>query len=289
MSAEVLRYAAFTADGAGGNPAGVVLDAEGLSDAEMLAIAHAIGYSETAFVTGPPGAPLAIRYFSPLAEVDFCGHATVATAVALADRDGVGALDLVTNVGPVPVLTEQTGGDITATLTSPPASTRPATNDEVDRLLRAFGWSAADLDPAYPVHVAFAGNHHPMLPLARRSTLADFDYDYDALAGLMAEQSWTTVHVFVAADAPHTYDVRNAFPPGGVREDPATGAAAAAFGGYLRELGRLTPGEVVELRQGEDLGAPSRLTVTLTPDSDSVRVSGTATRLHAPYDGSDFR
>lgn len=281
MSAEVLRYSAFTAEGAGGNPAGVVLGAEGLGDAEMLAIAEAVGYSETAFVTSS-GRELTLRYFSPLAEVDFCGHATVATAVALAERHGVGTLDLRTNAGPVPVLTAEVGGAITATLTSPPASTRSATDDEVRRLLAAFGWTTDDLDPGFPVHVAFAGNHHPMLPLARRATLAGFDYDFDALQRLMAEQSWTTVHVFCATDTPGTYDVRNAFPPGGVREDPATGAAAAAFGGYLRELGRLAPGQVVELRQGDDMGAPSRLTVSLAEGTDAVRVSGTASRLERP-------
>src|SRR4029079_6684406 len=84
---DVLRYAAFTDRPEGGNPAGVVLDAAGLTDAELLAIAADLGYSGTAFFDGTD-----IRYFSPLAEVPFCGHATIATAVALADRDGPGAI-----------------------------------------------------------------------------------------------------------------------------------------------------------------------------------------------------
>ncbi len=91
---EVLRYAAFTGDPRGGNPAGVVLDAAGLGDAQMLAIAADVGYSETAFITarGPQSDELVVRYFSPLAEVPFCGHATIATAVAWADRHGHGRL-----------------------------------------------------------------------------------------------------------------------------------------------------------------------------------------------------
>src|SRR3954464_9915514 len=81
---EVLRYAAFTDDPAGGNPAGVVLDAAGASDEEMLAVAADVGYSETAFVThSNGGGDYGLRFFSPLAEVAFCGHATIATAVAL--------------------------------------------------------------------------------------------------------------------------------------------------------------------------------------------------------------
>src|SRR5207249_2068176 len=78
-SPEVLRYTAFSADPKGGNPAGVVLDATGLDDAAQLAIAAELGYSETAFLTAPPaglgepGRAFTIRYFSPLAEVAFCG------------------------------------------------------------------------------------------------------------------------------------------------------------------------------------------------------------------------
>ena len=81
---DILRYAAFSADPSGGNPAGVVLDAGGLSDADMLGIAAAVGYSETAFVTADHGnGQIRVALLQPLAEVPFCGHATVATAVAL--------------------------------------------------------------------------------------------------------------------------------------------------------------------------------------------------------------
>jgi PhzF family phenazine biosynthesis protein len=87
---EVLRYTAFSSVPNGGNPAGVVLDAAALDDSDMLAIAAELGYSESAFLTAPPqglggqeGRAYGIRYFSPKAEVPFCGHATVATAVAL--------------------------------------------------------------------------------------------------------------------------------------------------------------------------------------------------------------
>ncbi|MEV6487295.1 PhzF family phenazine biosynthesis isomerase, partial [Actinoplanes sp. NPDC051633] len=118
MTAEVLRYAAFTEDGHGGNPAGVVLDAATLTDAQMLAIAAAIGYSETAFVL--PGG--VVRFFSPVAEVAFCGHATVAAAVALAERAGPGRLHLVTRAGEVAVDTRVEDGGLVAALTSPPTS-----------------------------------------------------------------------------------------------------------------------------------------------------------------------
>src|SRR3954452_17869281 len=84
----VLHYTAFTDTPDGGNPAGVVLDATGLTEDRMLAIAAELGYSESAFLVPRDVTEFAVRYFSPEAEVPFCGHATIAAAVALAERDG---------------------------------------------------------------------------------------------------------------------------------------------------------------------------------------------------------
>jgi PhzF family phenazine biosynthesis protein len=274
MTAQVLRYAAFTDDGEGGNPAGVVLDAGSLTDAQMLAIAEAIGYSETAFVL-PEGA---VRFFSPVAEVAFCGHATVATAVALAERAGPGRLHLVTRAGPVTVDTRIEDGGLVAALTSPPTTTRPVEDAVFDRALKALRWSRDDLDPRYPAHVAYAGNQHLVLGARTRETLAGLDYDYPALAALMAREGWTTAHLFWSENAT-TFHARNPFPPGGVVEDPATGAAAAAFGGYLRDLGLVPLPAAITVHQGQDMGRPSRLLVHLDAGAETVQVTGHATRL----------
>src|SRR5687768_11561991 len=85
---EVLHYAAFTRDGQGGNPAGVVLDAGGLADEQMQAIAAEVAYSESAFLIPRPDEANVydVRYFSPVGEVPFCGHATIASAIALVER-----------------------------------------------------------------------------------------------------------------------------------------------------------------------------------------------------------
>lgn len=270
---EILRYAAFSADPAGGNPAGVVLDASRLSDAEMLAVAADVGYSETAFLTEDRGAGVfRARFFSPLAEVPFCGHATVGTAVALADRRGPGTFVFATNAGEVPVTVDD---QRRATLTSVGARVGDLAEADLTALLAALRWHATDLDPALPPRVAYAGAYHPIIAAASRQRLADLDYDVPVLKALMEEKRWTTIQL-VWREAEDRFDVRNPFPVGGVYEDPATGAAAAAFGGYLRDLW-LVPGDaVVQLAQGDDLGRPGRLLVTLTPGDERVRVSGTA-------------
>lgn len=261
----VLRYSAFTKDPAGGNPAGVVLDATGLADDEMLAIAAKVGYSETAFVLPREGREFDVRYFSPQAEVAFCGHATIATAVALAERVGDGPLTFHTPAGEITI--ETANG--TASLTSVPTSTSEADPELVSAALEALRYKEIGEGP---VHVAFAGNKHLLIPLKDREQLADLDYDFDALRDLMLAHDLTTVHLFwrESKDLVHA---RDPFPVGGVVEDAATGAAAAAFGGYLRDLEG--PQRFV-ISQGEDMGRPSRLEVDATRDDRRVTVTGAA-------------
>ncbi|MFI8988809.1 PhzF family phenazine biosynthesis isomerase [Streptomyces antimycoticus] len=291
---DVLHYSAFTTHPDGGNPAGVVLDAAALADddAAMTAVAARVGYSETAFITERDEAArrYRLRYFSPLAEVAFCGHATIATAVALADRDGPGELIFDTASGEIRVETTADGdGPSRATLTSVPTRSRPADpGAEVEPTLAALRWSAEDLDPALLPHVAFAGNDHLVLAAATRERLADLDYDYEALEAVMRRRGWTTVHLVwreagggSAGEATNgfVFHARDPFPVGGVVEDPATGAAAAAFGGYLRALGLVDGPTRVRIRQGEDMGRPSDLLLDVTPDEPRARVSGQAVRI----------
>jgi PhzF family phenazine biosynthesis protein len=118
-----------------------------------------------------------------------------------------------------------------------------------------------------------------VLAVATRARLADLDYDFASLQGLMAERDWTTVQL-VHRTGGTTFDVRNPFPPGGIVEDPATGAAAAALGGYLRELGAVTLPATLHLRQGDDLGRPSRITVDVPAEPGTgISVTGTAVTI----------
>lgn len=275
-AARVLRYAAFTDRGSGGNPAGVLLDAAGLDDGVRLAVAAQVGYSETAFVEAEGGdGKYRVRYFSPQAEVVFCGHATIAAAVAIADRDGPGLLQFSTLAGWVAVQTSVTSDGATATLTSVPTRTRAAQVEELDAALAALHWHHGDLDPRYPAHVAYAGNNHLVLAVRERSLLSALDYDFPTLGALMAQRAWTTVHL-VWAESRTVFHARDPFPPGGVIEDPATGAAAAAFGGYLRTLGLVDLPARITILQGADMGHPSRLLVDLSTGDDRVQVTGTA-------------
>ena len=282
---EVLRYTAFSTSPEGGNRAGVVLDATGLGDDDMLAIAADLGYSESAFLTAPPaggggpqGRAYTIRYFSPKAEVPFCGHATVAAAIALSERIGPGELVFTTPAGVVPVEVTDDGGTVRATLTSVEPRLEEVPDADLDEALAALGWPATDLDPAFPPRIAFAGARHLVLAAATRARLADLSYDFARLEALMHRLDLTTVQL-VWRESPTVFHVRDPFPVGGVVEDAATGAAAAAFGAYARELGLVAEDAVLTLFQGQDMGRPGELTVTLRTGDPRVRVSGAGTRV----------
>ncbi|TQJ75427.1 PhzF family phenazine biosynthesis protein [Streptomyces sp. SLBN-31] len=277
---EILRYVAFSTDPAGGNPAGVVLDATGVDDATMLAAAAEVGYSETAFLVPSQDGTMDVRYFSPLAEVSFCGHATIATAVAHAERHGTGRLLLRTKAGPVTVTTDRTAdGTLVATLVSVAPRSVPVPEADLAELLAILGWDAEDLDPELPPRMAFAGAWHPILAATDRERLAELRYDMDALAALMDRGGWTTVDL-VWRESPTVFHARNPFPPGGVVEDPATGAAAAALGGYLRELELVATPATVTVHQGADMGRPSTITVTVPAEPGTgIGVAGAAVTL----------
>jgi PhzF family phenazine biosynthesis protein len=275
-----LRYTAFSADPRGGNPAGVVLDASGASDTEMLGVAAELGYSETAFLTARSDDAFDVRYFSPIAEVPFCGHATIAAAVAYAQRHGTGALTFLTRAGTVEVTTASgSAGELVATLTSVAPRTVDLADSDLASLLDILGWDATDLDPDLPPRVAFAGAWHPIIAAATRERLAKLDYDFDELATLMAAREWTTIDL-VSRESATVFHARNPFPPGGVVEDPVTGAAAAAFGGYLRELELVALPTTLTIYQGTDLGRPGVLTVDIPAEPGTgIAVTGTATPL----------
>ncbi|MFJ4037055.1 PhzF family phenazine biosynthesis protein [Microbacterium sp. NPDC090007] len=272
---------AFAAEPGGGNPAGVVLDATGLDEPRMQAIATDLGYPETAFVTGREGRRARVRYFSPGAEVPFCGHATIATAVALADAEGPGDFVFDTAAGEIALETARDAeGRVTAGFTSVDPAQSTLDPDVARRLLGILDLSESDLDERLPLAQSFAGNTHPIVAVASRELFDAVGFDPAALRSLMDECGWAGTVTVVHAEGPdaEVFEARNLFPVVDITEDPATGSAAAALGAYLRDrVGRVAPFGFT-VRQGRHIGRPSELRVNV-PVSGGVRVSGTATPL----------
>jgi PhzF family phenazine biosynthesis protein len=138
--------------------------------------------------------------------------------------------------------------------------------------------TVADLDPRLPPAIAEAGARHLVLALTSRQKLAAMHYDLQQGRRLMLAAGLVTISL-VHAETDTLFHARNPFASGGVYEDAATGAAAAALAGYLRDLG-WPHGGMIEILQGEDMGVPSRLRAEITSEPGaSIRVSGAARRM----------
>lgn len=277
MTAHVDRIAAFSDGPQGGNPAGVVIADQMPAADEMQRIAAEVGYSETAFAA-PEGDGWRVRYFAPLGEVAFCGHATIALGAALAARFGDGTYDLHLNDAGISVEGLRHGDRVLAALISPPTRSGAVEAEVLEAALELFGLDESDLDPTLPAAVTNAGNDHLVLTLRDRSRLAAMDYDLNRGAAYMRLNGFTTISL-LWIETPQRFHSRNAFAIGGVLEDPATGAAAAALAGYLRDIGWPHGGNI-DIVQGEDMGARSLLRVEIGDTlGEGVRVSGSARRI----------
>ena len=271
---DVLKIAAFSDGNVGGNPAGVLIAEVLPSAVEMQRIAAEVGLSETAFAA-PAGPGWSVRYFSPEAEVPFCGHATIALGAALALRHGDGVYSLTLNHAEITVEGRRNGDVVVAALQSPPTRSAPASAELVSAALELLGYTAQDLDPRFAPALAHGGADHLLLVLNSREALAAMAYDLNAGRKLMQDAGMVTI-LLAYCETPQLFHTRNPFAFGGVYEDPATGAATAAFAGCLRDIA-WPHGGVIDIVQGEDMGMRSRLRAEIPAEpGSSIRVSGAA-------------
>jgi PhzF family phenazine biosynthesis protein len=277
---ELQHIAAFSNGQSGGNPAGVVI-CEALPEPAMMQKAAAVvGYSESVFAA-PDGDGWRVRYFAPEVEVDFCGHATIALGAALARQEGPGLFTLDLNHARITVEGHLSGTDWGASFQSPPTRSGPVAAAVLDEALDLFGLTPADFDMRIPPAVAHGGGDHLVLALRDRKTLRQMRYDLEKGRALAEREGFVTFNL-IHAETAQVFHARNPFPIGGVYEDPATGAAAAALAGYLRDLG-WPHGGAITIHQGEEMGVPSRLEAEITSERGaSIRVSGSARFIREP-------
>ena len=270
---DIIRIAAFSYNNKGGNPAGVAICSEMPTEKEMLATAKQVGYSESAFLTQVNDG-WRIRYFAPEMEVPFCGHATIASGAVLGEHFGEGIYKLFINEGEITVsVSKSDKGNFVATLESPKTWSETAPKEYVETLLKEFNLTIADIDINYPVRFAFAGAKHLIVVLKDRKKLAEMSYHFERVKALMQQEGLVTIDL-LWVESNQLFHSRNPFPIGGVYEDPATGAAAAALAGYLRDI-QWQGGNSFDILQGEDMGCPSCLSVQFTRNKgESIKVSG---------------
>ncbi len=231
MTLDVLTIDAFSKDGRGGNPAGVVVDAASLSDAQMADIARKVGFSETAFVLPSDRATYRVRFFTPASEIDLCGHATVATWFLLAKLGGAkpGTHSQETKAGLL-------GIEILPDGTILMEQALPTYSELVDPadVAASLGLRATDLADGFPVQVVSTGVRDVIVPVKDHDALLRIAPDLKAVARISAAHRTSGYHVFTL-DARHggTAACRNFAPLEGIDEEAATGTASGALSCYL--------------------------------------------------------
>lgn len=291
----------FTTEPFSGNPLAVFTDAEGLDTATMQAIAREFNLSETVFVFPPdqPANTRRLRIFTPAAEMPFAGHPTVGTAFLLAK---IGAIPLAGRetrivfeepVGLVPVLIkantivpgatdddddEEDGGPVSARLTAAMAPEFGPPAPEIEALAEMLSIQPTDiLTGEYSPQAVTCGAPFLFVPVRDRSVLRRVRVSFAAWERTLAKY-WAPQVFLLSFDPemPGSHIRARMFAPGlGILEDPATGAAASALGGYLGARRPEEGGEFTWIvEQGFEMGRPSILEVT------AEKLNGVVQRVH---------
>lgn len=236
----VYQIDSFTKERFKGNPAGVILNADGLNDNQMQLIARELNNSETAFLFPPDDSDCdgVIRYFTPKTEVPTCGHATIAAmyAKALEDNLDSSVLKIKTRIGILPFEIIKENGDYQVIMTQGKFEISPTFNDDtIKKLTAALGLDNSELDEKCPIQIASTGHSKVMIGIKSKEKLNDLTPNYNDLADLSKHIKCNGYFVFTFdSDDKEILTYGRMFAPAiGINEDPVTGNANGPLGGYL--------------------------------------------------------
>ena len=268
---EIHQVDAFTREPFTGNPTGVVLGADALSDAQMLAVARELNNAETAFILAADGADhsMRARFFTPRTEVGFVGHATVAAQYVLSRRaEAPRSQRQKSKAGIVDVEVHGTGEDRSIAIRrSPPPIGRELNDRERLAVLDALALASESLDTRITPRIAGAGGARLLIGVRGAEPLRHLKPDLARLTTLSAQLGAAGYFVFAfTGGAQPQVESRMFCPALGISEDPVSGNAHGLLGAYLAQLGLLAP---VDDRarfsgiQGHFLHRPGRVEVEL--------------------------
>ncbi|MEW6511364.1 MAG: PhzF family phenazine biosynthesis protein [Bacteroidota bacterium] len=295
MKINVKQVDAFTEVPLTGNPAGVVLTGDGLSERQMQMIAREMSVPETAFILPPtlPGANLRIRWFSPTVEVPLCGHATVASFHALAEEGmhgmedpGVYTFALETRSGILPVTVNKTrdGIDVLFGLTLPEFTRAGQYKLDIMRILNI---TLEEFENRMPIVVA----NYLYVPIRRLHTIFSMKPNFFAMSQFLTNRNLSGLCAFTTETVDKGSHVHSRFfaPTMGINEDPVTGTANGPLGVYLYERGAVEPvGDSVTIvgEQGDVIGRKGRVTVRLSLQGTQVTAVQIGGRAVTVVEGS---
>ena len=286
---QVYRYDAFTLEPNKGNPAGVVLNGDTLTDDEMQAIAYETGFTETAFLIDSATADFQIRYFTPQTEVNLCGHATIATVVAAKSKhlikDDVNRIQIETKAGILDISLELKSGTWEVTMTQNTARFKPF-NGEISQLLTAIGIRDEDLEEQLPIVYGNTGVWTLLVPVKSLAVCEKMKPHNQAFAEILTEEPNASVHPFCLETIQTGCDMHGrhfSSTFAGTIEDAVTGTAAGVMGAYYATY--IQPNQTtyqLNIEQGQEMHKNGNIGVTVRKvhETCQVAVSGHAVETH---------
>lgn len=286
----VYQINSFTERKFNGNPAGVVVNAEGLSDAEMLLIARELKNSETAFIfqSGDKDKyDVEVRFFTPITEVPICGHATIAAHYVRAIENPYESRKLFlqkTKAGILPVEIIKTNGNISIKMTQGKIAFDPIDKFYQTVILNALGLTHDDLIPFFPIEIASTGHSKVMVGIHSKTKLNTLKPNLTALARISGNINCNGYFVFAIdhQNGQFSTDGRMFAPAIGIDEDPVTGNANGPLAAYLVKNKLISYCDNIFTftgRQGEAMGRSGSMEVTVHVENNypvKVEISGTA-------------
>ena len=290
MERKLLIYDSFTTEVFKGNPAGVLLGADGLRDEEMQDIARELGYPETVFLFLNKPEKLKVRFFTPKEEIDLCGHATIAYGTALVESgiiqvaEGENQIGIETNLGVLPIVIKIKNGKVENVMMYQ-ASPKIDRNFIINKneLAEALNIPSDSFEDSIEIVKAYTGVWDLMIPLKRKEILNEIIGNMEKIRKISEELDIISLHPFYMEKIGTETKLyaRNFAPIVDIDEEAATGTSNGALIYYRYTIEKIESGKTTVVTQGEKLGRKSEIMgkVQIKDEKLDVLIGGTAVKF----------
>ncbi len=286
MERKIFIYDAFTLEKFKGNPAGVVFDADGLSDIQMQNLAKELGFPETVFIFFKSSDIIQVRFFTPKEEINLCGHATIAYVTALIENkkleleNGINKIFVKTNLGTLPIIIEMESGKVKNIMmyqASPQIDGGTSFSSEI--IANLLGIEEKDIDDSIEIVKAYTGVWDLMIPVKTKDILSSLTPKMDEISKFSKENDIISFHVFTLTE--DGVEARNLAPVVDIPEEAATGTSNGALSYYLYTLELLKENRILRVKQGKSLNRDSEIFCKIIFENKKleVLVGGNAIKL----------
>lgn len=282
-SIKVYHYDAFSKKPNKGNPAGVVLNGDDLTETEMQDVAFKVGFNETAFPIASDRADLRIRYFSPKQEMELCGHATMATIYALKTNgwlENKTELTIETNAGVLSIrITKNEQKEIHITMKQALPQFKKFEGSTYD-LAKAIGIEEVDFDDELPIMYGSTGAWTLLIPIKSLDIFNKMEPNNKVFSSILNEIPNASVHPFCLESYYEEADMHGrhfSSTFSGTIEDPVTGTASGVMGAYFAKYIKKESDMPINLivEQGQEMNKDGQMIVNVA-ENNEIEITGNA-------------